>query len=123
MIPDADGVYPGHVWFQSRRGRAVVAALEGGHVTSDAGALLLARTDDAIGLIRRFAARFDDERMPDLVEHSVRTMLMQRVFAIALGHEDLLDHDTLRRDPVLAAWPASSPRAGPMARRWRASPP
>ncbi len=89
--------------FKAASGRAVVAAFDGGYVTSDAGALLLARTDEAIGLVDRFAACFHDHRMPDLVEHSVRTMLLQRVFGIALGHEDLLDHDTLRHDPVLAA--------------------
>jgi len=89
--------------FKPAAGRAVVAAFDGGHVTSDAGALLLARTDAAIDLVGRLAACFDDARMPDLIEHSVRTMLMQRIFGIALGWEDLLDHDTLRRDPVLAA--------------------
>jgi len=95
-IPDLFG-------FKAADGRAVVAAFDGGRVTSDAGALLLARTDEAIHLIGRFAECFRDARMPDLVEHSVKTMLMQRVFGIALGHEDLLDHDTLRHDPVLAA--------------------
>ena len=89
--------------FKPANGRAVVAAFDGGHVTSDAGALLLARTDAAIGLIGRFAGCFQDSRLPGLIEHSVRTMLMQRVFGIALGWEDLLDHDTLRHDPVLAA--------------------
>lgn len=89
--------------FKAAEGRAVIAAFDGGHVTSDAGALLLARTDEAIDLIGRFADCFRDARIPDLVEHSVETMLMQRVFGIALGHEDLLDHDTLRHDPVLAA--------------------
>ena len=81
----------------------MVAAFDGGHATSDAGGLLLARTDEAIGLFGRFTACFHDPRVPDLVEHSVRTMLMQRVFGIALGYEDLLDYDTLRHDPVLAA--------------------
>ena len=95
-IPDLFG-------FKPVAGRAVVAAFDGGLVTADAGALLLARTDDAIDLIGRFAACFDDARMPDLIEHSLRSMLMQRIFGIALGWEDLLDHDTLRRDPVLAA--------------------
>ena len=84
-------------------GRAVVAAFDGGTITSDAGALLLGAADRAIGLVRRFAACFADHRSPDQVEHGLATLIGQRVFALALGYEDLLDHDTLRHDPVLAA--------------------
>jgi hypothetical protein len=83
-------------------GRQVVAAFDGGEVTSDAGALLLGATDRAIGVVTRFAACFDDRRVPALVEHSVAAMVAQRVFGIALGYEDLIDHDHLRHDPVLA---------------------
>jgi hypothetical protein len=83
-------------------GRQVVAAFDGGEVTSDAGALLLGATDRAIGLIGRFAGCFEDGRDQALVEHSVETMTAQRVFGIALGYEDLNDHDQLRHDPVLA---------------------
>jgi hypothetical protein len=84
-------------------GRQVVAAFDGGKVTSDAGALLLGATDRAIGLVTRFAACFDDARVQIQVEHSVAAMVAQRVFGIALGYEDLIDHDQLRHDPVLAA--------------------
>ena len=80
----------------------MVAGFDGGAITSDAGALLLGQTDRAIGLIERFAACFSDARMPELVEHQVETMVMQRVFGIALGYEDLVDHDELRCDPVMA---------------------
>ena len=83
-------------------GRAVVAAFDGRAMTSDAGALLLGATDRAIGLIDRFAACFHDERRADLIEHEVATLVGQRVFGIALGYEDLNDHDQLRHDPVLA---------------------
>src|SRR5918994_1476536 len=83
-------------------GRQVVAAFDGGAVTSDAGALLLGATDRAIGLVERFAACFDDGRVQTQVEHSVAAMVAQRVFGIALGYEDLIDHDHLRHDPVLA---------------------
>jgi Transposase DDE domain group 1 len=83
-------------------GRQVVAAFDGGEVTSDAGALLLGATDRAIGLVARFAACFDDGRDQAQVEHTVETMVAQRVFGIALGYEDLIDHDQLRHDPVLA---------------------
>jgi hypothetical protein len=88
--------------FAPIEGRRVEAAFDGGDATSDAGALLLGATDRAIGLMRRFAACFDDGRTPVLVEHSVATMVAQRVFGIALGYEDLVDHDQLRHDPVLA---------------------
>jgi Transposase DDE domain group 1 len=83
-------------------GRQVVAAFDGGEVTSDAGALLLGATDRAIGLVTRFAACFDDGRVQAQVEHSIEAMVAQRVFGIALGYEDLIDHDQLRHDPVLA---------------------
>ena len=83
-------------------GRRVVAAFDGGAVTSDAGALLLGAADKAIGLIERFAACFEDGRSPDRVEHEIATMVGQRVFGIALGYEDLVDHDQLRHDPAMA---------------------
>jgi hypothetical protein len=88
--------------FAPVEGRQVVAGFDGGAVTSDAGALLLGATDRAIGLIGRFAACFEDDRAAGLVEHTVETMVAQRVFGIALGYEDLVDHDQLRHDPVLA---------------------
>jgi hypothetical protein len=83
-------------------GRQVVAAFDGGEVTSDAGALLLGATDRAIGLVGRFAACFVDDRAQGQVEHTVEAMVAQRVFGIALGYEDVVDHDQLRFDPVLA---------------------
>jgi hypothetical protein len=80
----------------------VVSAFDGGAVTSDAGGLLLGATDRAIGLTDRFAACFSDHRRTDLIEHAVGTLVGQRVFGIALGYEDLNDHDQLRHDPVMA---------------------
>jgi Transposase DDE domain group 1 len=88
--------------FAPVEGRAVVAAFDGGWVTSDAGALLLGATDRAIGLTRRFASCFRDARQAALIEHEVVTLVGQRVFGIALGYEDLNDHDELRHDPVMA---------------------
>ena len=81
---------------------AVVADFDGGAITSDAGALLLGATDRAIGLVERFAACFADGRAAERIEHEVATLVGQRVFGIALGYEDLVDHDQLRHDPVLA---------------------
>lgn len=82
-------------------GRRIVARFDGGRITSDGGSLLLGATNKAIGLIDRFAACFRDGRSQSGVEHSVATLVGQRVFAIALGYEDLNDHDELRQDPVL----------------------
>ena len=88
--------------FAPVEGRAVVAGFAGGAITSDAGALLLRAADRAIGLLGRFAECFIDRRCPQLVEHGVGTLVGQRVFAIALGYEDINDHDELRHDPVMA---------------------
>ena len=89
--------------FARVEGRAVVASFDGGVVTSDAGALLLGATDRAVRLVSRFADCFADERSAGHVEHRIETLVGQRVFGLALGYEDLNDHDRLRHDPVLAA--------------------
>ena len=83
-------------------GRSVVASFAGGAMTSDAGALLLGATNRVLGLTRRLAACFKDSRDPTYTEHAVETLVMQRVTGIALGYEDLNDHDQLRHDPVMA---------------------
>jgi len=83
-------------------GRAVEAGFDAGMVTSDAGGLLLGATDRAIRMMDRFAACFHDERRPEWIEHEVSTLVGQRVFGIALGYEDLNDHDDLRHDPIMA---------------------
>jgi hypothetical protein len=88
--------------FAAVEGRKVVAGFDGGAITSDAGALLLGAADRAIGLTNRLAACFHDERRQDLIEHEVATLVGQRVFGIALGYEDINDHDELRRDAMMA---------------------
>ena len=88
--------------FARVEGRSVVASFDGGRITSEAGALLLGSTDRVIGLTRRLAECFTDARNPAFVEHEIGTLVMQRVVGIALGYEDLIDHDELRHDPVLA---------------------
>ena len=82
--------------------REVVAAFDGGMITSDAGALLLGAADRAIGMMSRFAGCFGDTRRQEYIEHEVVTLVAQRVFGIALGYEDLNDHDELRHDPMMA---------------------
>src|ERR1700716_2139119 len=88
--------------FAPVEGREVVAAFDGGAITSDAGSLLLGAADHAIKLTKRFAACFHDARRQHLIEHEVVTLVAQRTFGIALGYEDLNDHDELRHDPVMA---------------------
>ncbi len=88
--------------FAPVEGREVVAAFDGGAISSEAGALLLGATDRAIGMMDRFALCFHDERRPQWIEHEIATLVGQRVFGIALGYEDLNDHDELRHDPMMA---------------------
>jgi hypothetical protein len=88
--------------FEGFMGQRVVAAFDGGAITSDAGALLLREADRAIGLIDWVAACFEDHRDPDAVVHAVRTLVGQRIVSIACGYEDINDHDQLRFDPVLS---------------------
>src|ERR1700712_5727056 len=88
--------------FARVEGRCVVASFDGGRITSVAGALLLGAAARVLGLTLRLGACFTDARNPALVEHAVPTLVMQRVVGIALGYEDLIDHDELRHDPVLA---------------------
>jgi len=88
--------------FQGCERRKVVAAFDGGAITSNGGVLLLRMIDRASGLLKRVASCFTDHRNPNLVEHSVLTLVRQRVMGIALGYEDANDHDHLRHDPVLA---------------------
>src|ERR1700723_2195952 len=109
--------------FPAVEGRRVEASFDGGAITSDAGALLLGQTDRAIRLTERFAACFADTRTAELVEHQVETMVMQRVVGIALGYEDLNDHDELRETRCWQCWPASWRRNDLTVRRWRANRP
>ena len=82
--------------------RQVTARFDGGRISSDGGAVLLGEVDRRLGLLDRLAACFQDRRDPERIEHSVSELVKQRVYAIALGYEDLNDHDQLRSDPLLA---------------------
>jgi len=88
--------------FSSVKSKRIVADFDGGHLTSDAGGLLLREADRKLGLTRKLAACIPDPRNPLLTLHDQHTMLAQRIFGIALGYEDLNDHDTLRDDPLFA---------------------
>jgi Transposase DDE domain group 1 len=89
--------------FQAAGRRRIVAEFTGGQITSDGGAVLLREVDNRSRLLSRFAACFSDSRDQGRVEHSVEDLVRQRVYGLALGYEDLNDHDDLRRDPLLAA--------------------
>jgi len=99
--------------------REVVAGFDGGAISSDAGGLLLRQTEQATGIIRRFAGCFTDHRDPDLIEHTVEELIAQRVYALALGYEDLNDHDRLRYDPLLAMLVGKADPTGSDRRRKR----
>ena len=87
---------------QKLGGRELVWRFDGGDITSDGGALVLKKLEERTGIVRRFAACFEDYRRPDRLEHPLLDLILQRVFGLALGYEDLNDHDELRRDPMLA---------------------
>ena len=104
--------------FASAHGRReIVAEFSGGTVSSDGGALLLQEADSKMNLLARFSQCFIDRRNPVLIEHSIEQMIRQRVYALALGYEDLNDHEQLRQDPLLSALagkaqPGTEPLAG-----------
>ena len=89
--------------FGSSGGRKLVGAFDGGAITSNGGVVLLAAADKMVGLCERLAGCFRDHRNASLVTHETVDLLRQRIFGQALGHEDLIDHDTLRFDPALTA--------------------
>jgi hypothetical protein len=93
---------PNQLHFQGLGPRKVVGCFDGGTITSDAGALLLREIDEARNLFDQFSRCFVDCREPRFVEHSVKELIAQRTIGICLGYEDLIDHDELRRDPLLA---------------------
>jgi hypothetical protein len=82
--------------------REIIARFDGGQITSDAGGLLLRETEAITGIIRQFSECFTDYRNPEKIEHTVHDLVAQRVYGLALGYEDLNDHDDLRSDPLLA---------------------
>lgn len=90
------------LWFPELGARSVVADFSGGTLSTDGGALLLRQIDRGLGLSRALAACFFDHRAQPWVEHSLEQLLAQRLYGLALGYEDLNDHQQLRRDPLLA---------------------
>ena len=87
--------------FHPLKRREMRVQFDGGAISSDGGGLLLREVEKRVGILRQFAACFTDYRNPDLVEHTVEALVAQRVYALALGYEDLNDHEELRNDPLL----------------------
>jgi hypothetical protein len=97
--------------------RVVVARFDGGAISTDGGALLLREVEAKTGLLARVAAQFTDHRAPELIEHSVGALVSQRIIGLALGYEDLNDHDRLRFDPLLAVAAGKGDPTGEQRRR------
>ena len=93
---------PFQLEFHALGRRKVIGKFDGGNITSDAGGLLLRETEKRTGIIFQFAQCFTDLRNPKQIEHTIKELVSQRVYGLALGYEDLNDHDELRRDPLLA---------------------
>src|SRR6184192_4538276 len=88
--------------FEAHFSRRVVAEFSGERLTTEGGALLLRAADRKMGLLRRVVRCFRDARDPQRIEHELSEMLAQRIYGLALGYEDLNDHEELRNDPLLA---------------------
>src|ERR1700756_4259709 len=88
--------------FHPLKRREIRAQFDGGAISSDGGGLLLREVEKRVAIVRRFAACFRDHRNADLIEHRVEELVAQRVYGLALGYEDLNDHEELRKDPLLA---------------------
>jgi Transposase DDE domain group 1 len=86
--------------FEACGRREIVARFDGGTISSDGGALLLRQTDRRLSLLPRLAECFLDGRNQELIDHTIQEMLAQRVYGLALGYEDINDHEQLRKDPV-----------------------
>jgi len=94
---------PNSFLFPTETSRQVIAQFDGGTITSDGGGLLLREVERLTGILRQFSDCFVDHRDPDLIEHPVADLVAQRIYALALGYEDLNDHEQLRADPLLAS--------------------
>ena len=101
--------------FEAHFSRQVVAQFEGSWLTTEGGSLLLRQADRKIGLLRRVAGCFTDYRQPERIEHRLEEMLAQRIYGLALGYEDLNDHEQLRQDPLLGVLAGKRDLSEPLA--------
>ena len=101
--------------FEAHFSRRVVAQFAGDWLTTEGGSLLLRQADRKIGLLRRVAGCFSDYRQPERIEHRLEEMLAQRIYGLALGYEDLNDHEQLRQDPLLGVLAGKKDLGEPLA--------
>jgi hypothetical protein len=101
--------------FEAHFSRQVVAQFEGSWLTTEGGSLLLRQADRKIGLLRRVGRCFTDYRQPERIEHRLEEMLAQRIYGLALGYEDLNDHEQLRQDPLLGVLAGKRDLSEPLA--------
>ncbi|HWY20900.1 MAG TPA: transposase [Candidatus Acidoferrum sp.] len=101
--------------FEACGKREIVARFDGGTISSDGGAFLLRQTDQRLNLLPRLAECFLDGRNQEQVEHSIQEMLSQRIYGLALGYEDINDHEQLRHDPVFGILAGRKEREEPLA--------
>src|SRR5438046_10130782 len=99
--------------------RRVVAECSGERLTTEGGALLLRAADRKMGLLRRVVRCFRDARDPQRIEHELSEMLAQRIYGLALGYEDLNDHEELRNDPLLGMLAGRKDSGAPLAGKSR----
>jgi hypothetical protein len=105
--------------FATETRQDVVARFDGGTITTEAGGLLLHKVEQKTGILRQFARCFEDHRDPEKTEHRVGELVRQRIYALALGYEDLNDHDQLRADPLLGMLSGKADVEGQQRRRKR----
>ncbi len=110
---------PSQLEFGRHGRRRVTVRFDGGQLTSEGGGVLLRETEARLGLLERMASCFRDYRNPSAVEHTVRDLVAQRVYGLALGYEDLNDHNQLRRDAFMALLVGKSDITGADRRRTR----
>lgn len=102
MTPSKTDCTPEQFKFERLKSRQVIGNFKGGTVTSDGGLTLIAGLDQKLKNTSRFAACFQDYRQPNRVEHSIESLVAQRVYGLVQGYEDLNDHEQLRHDPMFA---------------------
>jgi hypothetical protein len=101
--------------FEAHFSRRVTATFDAGTLTTDGGSLLLRQTERRIGLLKRLPACFTDCRRADRIEHGLDQMLAQRIYGLALGYEDLNDHEQLRHDPLMGVLAGKKKLGSPLA--------
>lgn len=102
MTPTSTDCIPEQFKFKRVKSRQVIVNFKGGTVTSDAGLTLIADLDQKLKITSRLAACFQDYRQPNRVEHSLESLVAQRVYGLVQGYEDVNDHEQLRHDPMFA---------------------